>query len=194
MAKAYMARAASQDRSGGSRPGSRSSSQERFSDKERSSDASHDRDRSPDDNRSPESPRKVSINIFPTNQNGDMRNKELDAPPKTKPTKLTINENLVTRTASMQLVDQLADLEKVIDSMPGTNVDDGLEDTSLGEERPDDHVVEGPVIDAEEIILEEDDLEVAEHDDKELVLPFRTSSPPNAKETDKVCFSTVFKE
>ncbi|XP_071506650.1 LOW QUALITY PROTEIN: unconventional myosin-IXb-like [Diadema antillarum] len=191
LARAYMARAASQERLSsqpGSRTSSRSSSLERKVDGESLADDSEPK-------ASRDTPQEDRQGVAKNSKNADF--KDPSRIPTVPANVLISSSNIVTRTSSMQLVDQLADLASVIDSLEETSFggdDDDAEE--VGDVAPHEGVKAGDtgvdtgrkalpgnqgvklnVVDMEDIILEEggdeDDLKMEERDK---VLPI--GSPP----------------
>ncbi|XP_041464110.1 unconventional myosin-IXAa-like isoform X3 [Lytechinus variegatus] len=176
MAREYMARASSQDRFG-----SRSSSQDRKSERDSSTERPSKQTLSSDSS--------VESNSSQNRTPKTVETKKLDSitPALKKP---MLGGSVVSRTSSMQLTDQLADLQTVIDSLEETPFgrDDEEEEHVVEEEKKEKTVkaaeVNGGeviVIATDDIILEEDDAEELEMEDRDKVLPIRPSPPLSPK-------------
>ncbi|XP_030832598.1 unconventional myosin-IXAa isoform X3 [Strongylocentrotus purpuratus] len=168
MARDYMARATSS---------SRSSSQDRKSDRDSSSERP---------NKQTSSDSSMESNTSPNRTPQTVVNKlDIKALAIKKPMQ---GGNVVSRTESMQLVDQLADLQSVIDSLEETPFgrDEEEEDTA-GEEKA---TVKAAEVNGEELVVlatddiileEDDDAEEMQMEERDKVQPIRPSPPLSPK-------------
>lgn len=167
MARDYMARATSS---------SRSSSQDRKSDRDSSSERPNKQTSSDSSMESNTSPNRTSQTV--------VTKLDIKALAIKKP---MLGGNVVSRTESMQLVDQLADLQSVIDSLEETPFGRDEEEDTAGEEKV---TVKAAEVNGEELVVlatddiileEDDDAEEMQMEERDKVQPIRPSPPLSPK-------------